>query len=402
MAHPSFMERLREKKTRRIIGLMSGTSADGVSAAIVEVEGHGLETNLKLVTHRVYPYPPNLREGILELFDPERSRVDMICRMNFALGLFYAECVMKLLEEAGLEAEDIDLIGSHGQTIYHEPEVRDVHGYRTRSTLQIGELAMIAERTGITTVGDFRKRDVAAGGEGAPLSAYMDYILHRHREHSRVLQNVGGIANLTYIPAGASPADVIAFDTGPGNMVIDAIVEHYTNGALHYDEDGRIAARGRVNELLLQRLLEDPYYKREPPKTTGRERFGRSYALRLIEEAEKRGLAFEDLVATATALTVETIAKAYNMFILPRGAIDEIYVSGGGARNKTLMDWLRERMKGIRISEYDVLGISSEAKEAVLMALLANEHIFGNPSNLRSATGAGREVVLGVLVPGTP
>lgn len=244
MAHPSLMERLRRKKTRRIIGLMSGTSADGVSAAIVEVEGYGLETRLRLVTHRVYPYPSDLREGILELFDPERSKVDMICRMNFTLGLFYAECVMKLLGEAGLEAEDIDLIGSHGQTIYHEPEVRDVQGYRTRSTLQIGELAVIAERTGIATVGDFRKRDVAAGGEGAPLSPYMDYILHRHQERSRVLQNIGGIANLTYIPARASPADVIAFDTGPGNMIIDAVVEHYTDGALHYDEDGRIAARG--------------------------------------------------------------------------------------------------------------------------------------------------------------
>jgi anhydro-N-acetylmuramic acid kinase len=217
-----------------------------------------------------------------------------------------------------------------------------------------------------------------------------------------VLQNIGGIANLTFIPAGAPPEAVIAFDTGPGNMVIDAIVEHYTGGALHFDEDGRIAERGEVDRPLLEELLRDPYFEREPPKTTGRERFGRGYVHRIIGIAEDRGLAFEDLVATATALTVESIALAYRRFILPRYPIDEVYVSGGGVKNRTLMRWLRESMRGIEVMEYDLLGIPSTAKEAVLMAILANEHIMGSPSNMRSATGAQREVVLGVLVPGGP
>ncbi|MGC8850567.1 MAG: anhydro-N-acetylmuramic acid kinase, partial [Candidatus Bathyarchaeia archaeon] len=208
------------------------------------------------------------------------------------------------------------------------------------------------------------------------------------------------IANLTFLPAGASPEDVMAFDTGPGNMVIDAIVEHYTGGALHYDEGGAIASRGRIDEPLLNELLRDPYYLKGPPKTTGRERYGRGFISRVIRMAEERGLAFEDLVATATALTVETIVAAYERFILPRYPIDEVYVSGGGARNRTIIEGLRLKLKGIEVSEYDILGIPSEAKEAVLMAILANEHIFGNPSSLRSATGAARNVVLGALIPG--
>ncbi len=400
MVRPSPIERMRRKRVRRIIGLMSGTSADALSAVIVEVEGHGLKTRVKVIKHGSYRYPQTLRDGIFGLFNPETSRVDKICGMNFALGLFYADCVLNLLDEADFEAEDIDLMGVHGQTVYHDPEIRDLYGFRTRSTLQIGELAVLAERTGITTVGDFRKRDIAAGGEGAPLSAYMDYILHRDPRRNRVLQNIGGIANLTFIPAGASQEDVIAFDTGPGNMIIDAIVEHYTGGLLHYDEGGAIAARGRINRPLLMELLQDPYYLKAPPKTTGRERFGKGYALRLVRWAEERGLAFEDLVATATALTVETITAAYKGLILPRYSIDEVYVSGGGAKNKTMIEGLRMELKGVKVLEYDLLGIPSEAKEAVLMAILANEHIFGNPSNLRSATGADRYVVLGVLVPG--
>lgn len=396
------LDELRRKAARRIVGLMSGTSADGVSAALVEVEGCWIDTRLRLLNFRNYPYPREIREELFELFSPEKGTVDKICHMNFVLGEFFAECVIRLVEETSLSLDDVDLIGSHGQTVYHIPEPKTTRGYRTRSTLQIGELAVIAERTGIPTVGDFRKRDVAAGGEGAPLTPYLDYILHRHERLNRAFQNIGGIANLTFIPAGSSLDDLVAFDTGPGNMVIDATVRYYTHGSMNYDRDGEIAASGEVDEVLLNELLDDPYFARKPPKTTGRERFGERYAHRIIEYAREHGLNFQDVVATVTALTVETIATAYERFILPRWRLDEVYVSGGGAKNKTIMRRLAERLKPVRVYDYGRLGIPSEAKEAVLMAVLANEFVMGNTANVPRATGAKKKAVLGVFVPGSP
>ncbi|RLI09116.1 anhydro-N-acetylmuramic acid kinase [Candidatus Bathyarchaeota archaeon] len=391
--------RLRRKRTRRVVGLISGTSADGVSAVVTEITGSGVETRLRVVAFRTYPYPAALREEVFRLFSAETATVDRACEMNFVLGGFFADCAIRLVEEAGLNIGDIDLIGSHGQTIHHSPQPGEVCGYGTRSTLQIGEPAVIAERTGVPTVADFRKADIAAGGEGAPLTPYLDYILHRHPELSRVLQNIGGIANLTYLPAGASAQDVVAFDTGPGNTLIDAVVRHYTGGAQTYDRDGRIAARGTVDATLLQELLSHPYFSRRPPKTTGREEFGEAFARKVISRGEALGLGFEDIVATAAALTVESIARAYEHHLPEGRAIDEVYVSGGGARNRFLMEALRSRLDPIPVLPYDRLGIPCEAKEAVLMAVLANEHISGNPSNLPAATGARRAVVLGALFP---
>jgi len=379
---------------------MSGTSADGVSAVLVKIRGYGPKTKPELVAFRNYPYPSPLRERIFELFDPTTSTVEKICHMNFVLGDFFADSASKLIKESELDPSEVDLIGSHGQTIYHIPLPRDTCGFRTSSTLQIGEIAVIAERTGITTIGDFRKRDIAAGGEGAPLTPYLDFILHSHPRLNRILQNIGGIANLTFLPANASPGDVIAFDTGPGNMVIDALMEHYSLGKLGYDKDGKVAAQGNVDKALLEKLLSNPYFSREPPKTTGRELFGKNYTAKIIEYADKNRLTFEDVVATATALTVETIAMAYESFILPRYTIDEVYISGGGSKNRTIMQGLRERLQGTKVFEYDRLGIPSEAKEAVLMAILANEYVMENPSNLRNATGAKRNVILGTLALG--
>ena len=400
MSFPYNLDRLRRKESRKIIGLMSGTSADGVSVAIVEVEGCWTETKLRLLAFRNYPYPESLRKRIFELFNPKTSTVDKICWMNFILGHFFADCVKSIIKESGLSPEDIDLIGSHGQTIYHIPDPVSMCGYESRATLQIGELAIIAEETGITTIGDFRKRDVAAGGEGAPLTPYMDFILHKHPSLNRIFQNIGGIANLTFIPASGSPKDLIAFDTGPGNMVIDALMEYYTGGRVHYDKGGEVAARGRVDDRLLSILLDDPYFRRKPPKSTGRELFGRRYTLKIIEYAERHNLRFEDVIATATALTVESMVMAYERFIMPRHKIDEIYISGGGSKNRTIMRWLRERLDGIKVLDYSSLGIPSEAKEAVLMAILANEFLMGRPSNMTRATGAKRNVILGTLVPG--
>jgi len=400
MIRLSSLERIRRKKVRTAIGLMSGTSADGVSAVLVKIRGYGPKTKLELVAFRNYSYPPPLRERIFELFDSASSTVEKICHMNFVLGEFFADSASKLIKESKLDPSEVDLIGSHGQTIYHIPLPRDTCGFRTRSTLQIGEIAVIAERTGITTIGDFRKRDIAAGGEGAPLTPYLDFILHSHPKLNRILQNIGGIANLTFLPANASPRDVTAFDTGPGNMLIDALMQHYSLGKLSYDKDGKVAAKGNVDKALLEKLLTHPYFGREPPKTTGREMFWKNYTAKIIEYAEKNRLAFEDVVATATAFTVETIAMAYESFILPSCAIDEVYVSGGGVKNRTIMQGLRERLQGIKVFEYDRLGIPSEAKEAVLMAILANEYVMENPSNLRKATGARRNVILGTLARG--
>lgn len=400
MIRLSALERIRRKKIRRIIGLMSGTSADGVSSVLVEVMGYGLKTKLKMIAFGEYSYPKPLREKIFELFDPKTSTVEKICHMNFVLGHFFADCALRLMEESGYSRVDVDLIGTHGQTVYHIPDPVDTCGFRTRSTLQLGELAVIAERTGITTVGDFRKRDIAAGGKGAPLTAYMDFIMHRHPKLNRIFQNIGGIANLTFLPADASPEDIIAFDTGPGNMIIDGLMEYYSDGKLRYDEDGETAAKGTVDRGLLEELLRDPYFGEKPPKATGRELFGKKYVSKIIGYAKSHNLAFEDVIATATALTVETIAAAYERFIMPNYAIDEVYISGGGVKNRTIMQGLRERLKGIKVLEYDCLGIPSKAKEAVLMAILANEYVMENPSNMIKATGAHKNVILGMLVPG--
>ena len=387
---------IRGKENRRIIGLISGTSADGVSTVAADISGSGIETEIKILASETYPYPDGLRRDVFELFAPESSTVDKISHMNFVLGEVFAEAARRLLADHGIEPDGVDLIGSHGQTIHHLPTPKDSHGFRVRSTLQIGEPTIIAERTEIPVVADFRKADVAAGGEGAPLTPYLDFVLHRSPTRSRVLQNIGGIANLTYLPADASPEDVVAFDTGPGNMVVDAVVRRFTSQA--FDEDGRIASRGEVDEPLLGELLSHPYYAREPPKTTGREEFGEAYAAEVTKNADERGIGFEDLVATVTALTVETMVMAYEVF-LPEGGIDEVYLAGGGAMNRHMVESLVSRVSPVSVGLSDDLGVPTEAKEAVLMAVLANEHAMGNPANIPGATGAERPAVLGVLYP---
>ena len=385
------------EKPRRIIGLMSGTSADGVSAVAVDITGTGTETSLEILGFETYDYPPKLREEVFLLFTPETSTVDAISHMNFVLGEFFAEAALRLMVEYDLDPGDIDAIGSHGQTIHHLPRLRDSFGFKVRSTLQIGEPAVIAEKTMVPVVADFRKADIAAGGEGAPLTPYLDYILHRSPDRGRVLQNIGGIANLTYLPAGASIGDVVAFDTGPGNMVIDAVARSLASEP--FDRDGGIAAKGEVDQGLLDELLRHPFFARSPPKTTGREEFGKSYATDFLRRCEERELGIEDAAATATTLTVESIARAYEE-LLPEGcSIDEVYLSGGGARNLFLVESLRERLDPIPVGLSDDLGLPGDAKESVLMAVLANEHLAGNPGNVPGATGARRPVVLGAFYP---
>jgi len=384
--------RLRAKSSKMILGLMSGTSADGVTAALTEITGTGTTGKIRLLAHGTYPYPEEVSRRLFKLFTPGASTVRDVCEMNFVVGECFADAARRLLEGHRLGPEDVDIVGSHGQTVWHQPVAEPVAGIHAASTLQIGEPAVISMRTGLPVVADFRKADMAAGGQGAPLTPYLDYVLHRHPSKSIVLQNIGGIANLTYIPASAEPGDVVAFDTGPGNMIIDAVARRYTGSS--HDADGGLARIGSVHRGLMAELLGHPYYSRAPPKTTGREEFGEHYAAEVMRRGESTGLTPGDIAATVTALTAETIADAYKRH-LP-GAVDEVYVSGGGSKNPALMDELRDRLSA-PVRDYSELGLPSEAKESVLVALLANEHIMGTPCNLPSATGARQQVVLGSL-----
>jgi len=345
-----------------------------------------------------YPYPPAVRREVRALSEPAASGVDRVCHMNFVLGELFAEAVNRLAGEAAVGLERVDLIGSHGQTIHHLPAWRRWRGGRVRSTLQIGEPSVIAERTGITTVADFRPRDLAAGGQGAPLVPYADHVLFADSRASRVICNIGGIANVTYLPAGGGIEDVLAFDTGPGNMVIDAVVRHATGGRKEFDRDGRCGRSGRVHEGLLAELLKHPYFRRHPPKTTGREQFGTAFASGMIERGRALGLADADLAATATALTARSIGRAYRR--LP-GTVDEVILCGGGARNPALVELLREALAPTAVRIMDELGVDADAKEAVSFAILAAATVRGQAGNVPSATGAARPVVLGTIPPST-
>lgn len=373
---------------------MSGTSADGVDAAIADVT----RTGARVLAFGTFPYPPALRRQVFALFDPRTSRVDAICRMNFVLGEVFAQAVAKLARRSRIPLASIDLIGSHGQTIHHLPSGGAGGRRGAASTLQIAEPSVIAERTGITTVADFRPRDVAAGGQGAPLVPWADYVLFRHRRRTRAVQNIGGIANVTYLPAACELADVLAFDTGPGNMVIDRIAQRATAGRRRYDADGRLARRGNVHAALLTRLMRHPFLRRQPPKTTGRETFGLAFADALYARARARDIAPLDTLATVTAFTARSIAQAYRR-LLP-AAPDEVILCGGGARNSYLVELLRRELSPAVVRLTDELGINADAKEALSFALLAAAAIRGQANNVPAATGAARAVVCGKIVPG--
>ncbi len=346
----------------RVAGVMSGTSLDGIDVAIVEISGRRVAS----IGFQSTPYAAGVRRAILGVSNTTTTTGE-ISRLNFRLGELYARAVLRACERYGRVA----LIGCHGQTIYHEGGA---------STLQIGEAAVIAERTGVPVVSNFRPRDIAAGGQGAPLVPFVDCLLFGGGRRTRVALNIGGIANITVIPSG------VAFDTGPGNMAIDALVRVYTGGRRQFDRDGRIAARGRVDRALLDRLLADPYYRRKPPKSAGREQYGAEFTARLMET----GLALPDLIATATALTAATIARAAAPF-----APAELIVSGGGAHNPRILAHLAGFLPGVAMATSADYGIDVDAKEAIAFAVLAYQTWRRRPSNLPRATGAGRPVILG-------
>ncbi len=376
---------------------MSGTSLDGIDVAIIDITGSGFRAKINVLTSHAVPYPKKIREALLAISNSGADAAD-ISRLNFLLGELYAEALEETAERANIPLDSIKLIGCHGQTIFHEGQGSQYLGKKVCSTFQIGESSVITERTGIDVISNFRERDVAAGGKGAPLVPYLDYMLMRHRGRGRVAVNIGGIANLTAIPPNTSTDRVIAFDTGPGNMVIDQLVTRITQGAQTYDRDGAIAALGNVDPKLLAKLLRDKYFKAKPPKTAGREQYGSDYVSKLLDTE----LSSEDLIATATALTAESIALGVRNFVMPEMRVDEVFVSGGGTHNTTLMRMLRKALEPIPVKETTEVGLDVDAKEAIAFAVLAYETAHARPSNLPAATGAKRSVVLGKITPTGP
>jgi anhydro-N-acetylmuramic acid kinase len=377
---------------------MSGTSLDGVDAALVAIKGSGEETQIQLKHFISVPFAKDVQAELLRVASQTPVAAQVISHLNFLLATLYTEAITRLCQEAGIEQSQVDLIGSHGQTVFHQSEPAPFCGRMLASTLQIGEGSLLAENTGITTISDFRPRDMAAGGKGAPLIPYVDYLLFRDQQMGRVLLNVGGIANITSLPASGTMDQVKAFDTGPGNMVIDALVRRFTNESKTYDENGSIAAEGQVIAPLLEKLLAEPFFSAQPPKTAGREQFGAAFVQLLLEHS--KAARFEDLVCTATELTARSVAAAVTRFVLPETTVQQLVVSGGGARNGFLMQRLQSALPGIKVLSSDDLHIATAAKEAIGFAILANETLHLNAGNVPAATGARHPVVLGKVVYG--
>ncbi len=375
-----------------VIGLMSGTSVDGIDAAVVEIDN---KKPPRLVEFATYPYQKSLRKRILATSSPGGGSTEDVCCLNFLLGEVFAEAALKIIAKADLNPNDIQLIGSHGQTVRHLPNPVKQCGYNISGTLQIGEAAVIARRTGITTVADFRPADMAAGGQGAPLLALLHCRLFQSGEDV-IVQNIGGIGNLTYIPANGELKNIIAFDSGPGNMLLDGIMAYFSKGGQSYDHNGSTAAEGKVCEPLLAELLEHPYLTKKPPKTCGREEFGNILLKQIIRQARKLKLSLADLMQTVTVFTAKSIVYAYNDFVFPQAKVKKVLVCGGGRYNLTLMFHLQNELE-IPIQPVDDYGVSSDALEAMGFALLAHETLFGRPGNIPAATGAHEAVPLGKI-----
>jgi anhydro-N-acetylmuramic acid kinase len=377
-----------------VAGVMSGTSADGIDVAVVQIAPGKLRPKLKLLAHEGFPYPAALRRAVLAAMNAVSTSTSELARLNWRLGIAYAEAVAATAKKHRVKLE---LVGCHGQTLYHQAREERYARRTFACTWQVGEAQAIASATGVPTVSNFRPADMFAGGQGAPLVPLLDYVLFSDAKRGRVLQNIGGIANLTAIPAGAGADKVIAFDTGPGNMVIDALAQELFG--LQFDRNGRIAARGAVLTQVLEGILKEAYFKRKPPRATGREQYGREYSARFLKECNRHSKNPEDALATATALTAESISESYAQFVRAKlkGAPVDYIISGGGARNGTLMGMLTRRLElmDCRVTAIETFGMPAEAKEAVAFALLAWMTWRRLPGNIPAATGAKRPVILG-------
>lgn len=378
---------------RLIVGLMSGTSLDGIDAALLRTTGSGTRTRFTLLEHGEYPFPGGLKRLLLKNSVPGSSCVDEITRLNVLLAALYAEAVAKLARKAGVSLSSIALIGSHGQTLQHLPRPRRMFGHTVRATLQIGDPSAIAALTGVPTVGNFRVADMAMGGQGAPLVPYFDWLVFRSPRRNRLLLNIGGIANLTVLPKNCAVDQVVAFDTGPGNMVVDSLMHEFYGKP--FDHRGKTASSGAVSLDLFDRMVRHPYLRVRPPKSTGREEFGAEYVREIVRSS--RHYDREDIIATASQFAAYAVFDAYRRFVEPRMKADEVIVSGGGAHNQFLLEELRRYFGAVEIHSVDEFGIPADAKEAVCFAILANETVAGHAANIPSVTGARKRVVLGTL-----
>ena len=388
------LQRLWNKDSLRVIGLMSGTSADGMDAALTEISGFGLSTKVKMLGFVSSPYPEEIREEILRLASGTSGGSRDLCLFSFLFGQLALDACRAVCEKAHVDPASVDLVGSHGQTLYHVPVAESYLGRPVRGTLQLGEASVIVEGLGCPVVSDFRVRDLAAGGQGAPLVPYTEYLLYRREDESVGLQNIGGIGNITVLPRGGRMEDTFAFDTGPGNMVMDQIVSLITGGAMRYDENGALAASGECSEALLSWMLQDPYLYKTPPKTTGREAYGAAYVDRLMQQGRALDLKDRDILATACRFTAACVRVSIEQHCPVKP--DSLIVGGGGSRNPTLMAMLRRELS-IPVLVNEDLGLDSDAKEAVAFAILANECIHANANNTPSVTGAAHPVVMGKI-----
>ncbi|WP_024613354.1 anhydro-N-acetylmuramic acid kinase AnmK [Clostridium sp. Ade.TY] len=372
------------------VGLMSGTSLDGIDAALVEIKGSGINTKVDLLEFETFKIPSEIKNEIKKACLEDKSSVDLICSLNFKLGNLFADAVIDILNRANIDIEQLDYIASHGQTIYHIPKDREG---LVKSTLQIGEASVIAYKTNTLVISNFRVMDMAANGEGAPLVPYTEYILYSEKEKGIALQNIGGIGNVTVLPESNLIDDIFAFDTGPGNMAIDEACNILFG--IPYDKDGKIASSGVVNDEMLNELMKMKYIHEKPPKTTGREDFGQRFVEKVIDKYSE--LKSEDIIATLTMFTAKSISYNYKKFIIPNNKLEKVIIAGGGAHNKTLIKFIKEELEGIEVLIQEDLGFSSDAKEAIAFAVLGNETLNNNFSNVPSATGANEKVILGQI-----
>ncbi|MGC8668412.1 MAG: anhydro-N-acetylmuramic acid kinase [Chthonomonadales bacterium] len=396
-----------------LIGLMSGTSADGICAALVDVFGTGRRTRCRLVAWDIFPYTGATRAAILNLCRPGHGTTADVCALHATLGELFSQAAQAVANQAAVPIQRVEAICCHGQTVWHQPASRPVarrrnvkgtpqEGSEARCTLQIGDAAIIAYRTGRPVLSNFRAADMAAGGQGAPLVPFVDWALHTSRKEARALLNLGGIANVTHLPRDARLDQVTAFDTGPGNMVLDEAVRLLSGGAMEFDAGGAWAVQGSVHGAWLHRLLAHPYFRKPPPKSTGREEFGAQYAHRVVSWARKQAIPHADILATLTALTAQSVAIAFERWLAPMGGVERVWVSGGGVRNATLMRMLERCLAPARVQDYSATGTPAEAKEAVAFAVLGAHTLRGLPANVPAATGAREAVILGSVTIARP
>src|SRR5579885_143196 len=389
-------------KPMLVLGMMSGTSVDGIDVSLVKISGAPPKLKINLLNHTAISFPANFRKEILRVAEQSPITSGELSQLHARLGHIYADAALAACKKFRVSPHKIDLIGNHGQTIFHQGSPVNFLGTKTASTLQIGEGSAIAGLTRITTVSDFRPADMALGGNGAPLVPFADYALYRHPKLGRVSLNIGGIANVTVIPGGAKPSPVFAFDTGPGNMLIDALVTRFSRGRKRFDKGAQLAGKGRALPALLNELMRDPYLKLALPKSTGREYYGAEYVERLLSLGRKHRADSNDLIRAATLFTALSVVDALHRFVLPRTKISQLIVSGGGARNPLILAQLAALLPGIEILPSLRLGVPEEAKEAYAFALLAYETFHRRPSNLPSATGARGPAILGKIAYAPP